>query len=85
MPATVFEGVVPLSFQLKTPDEKVITIDSKTTRTIVSETLKPLYLNSRILGNFQYAIAVKGKNTINFEQLIRKAIKFSAVEIIWGM
>lgn len=85
LPATVFEGVVPLSFQLKTPDEKVITIDSKTTRTIVSETLKPLYLNSRILGNFQYAIAVKGKNTINFEQLIRKAIKFSAVEIIWGM
>ncbi|MGB9934618.1 methyltransferase domain-containing protein [Thermodesulfovibrio yellowstonii] len=84
LPGTVFEGVVPLSFQLKLPDEKIINIDANTTRGIVAETLKPLYLNSRLLGNFQYAIAVKGRSLINFEEIIKKAIKYSAIEIIWG-
>lgn len=84
LPGTVFEGVVPLSFQLKLPDEKIINIDANTTRGIVAETLKPLYLNSRLIGNFQYAIAVKGRSLINFEEIIKKAIKYSAIEIIWG-
>lgn len=84
LPGTVFEGVTPLSFHLKLPNEQTVNIDSNTTKAIVAETLKPLYLNSRLLGNFQYAIAVKGKNKINFEELIKKSIKYSAVEIIWG-
>ncbi|MDW7971682.1 MAG: methyltransferase domain-containing protein [Thermodesulfovibrio sp.] len=84
LPATVFEGVIPLSFQLKTSDGKIIDIDYNTTKSIVSATLIPLYLNSKILGNFQYVIAVKGKAPINLEEMIKKAIKYSAVEIIWG-
>ncbi|MCS7214566.1 MAG: methyltransferase domain-containing protein [Thermodesulfovibrio sp.] len=84
LPSTVFEGVNPLSFQLKTPDNKVVDIDLKTSSSIVSEILKPLFLNSRHLGNFQYVIATKGHSSINFEEIIKKAIKYSAVEIIWG-
>ncbi|MEJ5226425.1 methyltransferase domain-containing protein [Thermodesulfovibrio sp.] len=84
LPGTVFEGVTPLSFQLKLPNEQTINIDSKTTKAIVAETLKPLYLNSRLLGNFQYAIAVKGKSPINFEEVIKRAIRYSAVETIWS-
>lgn len=84
LPATIFEGVIPLSFQLKTSDGKIIDIDYNTTKSIVSAALIPLYLNSKILGNFQYVIAVKGKAPINLEEMIKKAIKYSAVEIIWG-
>lgn len=84
LPGTVFEGVTPLSFQLKLPNDQAINIDSNTTKTIIAETLKPLYLNSRLLGNFQYAIAVKGKSPVKFEELIKRAIRYSAVEVIWG-
>lgn len=84
IPSTVFEGVTPVAFNLKTSEEKVINIDSTTTMAIVSQILKPLYLNSQFLGNFQYAIAVKGRNSINFEEIIKKSIKYSAVELIWG-
>ncbi|WP_353683441.1 methyltransferase domain-containing protein [Thermodesulfovibrio sp. 3907-1M] len=84
IPGTVLEGVNPFSVNLKLPDGKTINIDTNLTKAIVLETLKPLYLNSRLLGNFQYAIAVKGKNSINLEEIIKKAIKYSAVEIIWG-
>jgi len=84
LPGTVLEGVVPLSFDLKLPDGKVVNIDANVTKAIVFETLKPLYLNSRFLGNFQFAIAVKGKSSVNLEEIIKKAIKYSAVEIIWS-
>lgn len=84
IPGTVLEGVTPFGIDLKLPDGKTINIDANVTKAIVLETLKPLYFNSRLLGNFQYAIAVKGKNKINLEELIKKAIKYSAVEIIWG-
>jgi hypothetical protein len=84
LPGTVLEGVTPLGFDLKTNDGKIVNVDANITRVVVLETLKPLYLNSRLLGNFQYAIAVKGRCPINLEELIKKAIKYSAVEIIWG-
>ncbi len=84
LPATVFEGVEAKYFQIKTPDDKLINIDKNTIKFIVAETLKPLYLNSRLLANFQYALALKGGNKISFESIIKRAIKYSAVEIIWG-
>lgn len=84
IPGTVLEGVTPFGFDLKQPDGKVINISPDITRIIILESMKSLYLNCRFLGNFQYAIAVKGKNSINFEELIKKAIKYSAVEIIWS-
>jgi len=84
LPGTVLEGVTPLGFDLKTNDGKIVNVDANITRAVVLETLKPLYLNSRLLGNFQCAIAVKGQNSIHFEELIKKSIKYSAVDIIWG-
>ncbi len=84
LPATVFEGVEVKHFQMKLSDERVINIDKNTIMSIVAETLKPLYLNSRLLGNFQYAIALKGGNKIPFGSIIKRAIKYSSVETIWG-
>lgn len=84
IPGTVLEGINPPTVDLKMPDGKTYTIDTNATRAIVLESLKPLYLNSRNLGNFMYALAVKGYSDINWEEIIRKSIKFSAVEIIWG-
>lgn len=81
IPGTVLEGVTPPVVTINLEDGRVINLD---TTGIILETLKPLYLNSRYLGNFQYALAVKGKSSIDWERVIQRAIRFSAVEIIWG-
>jgi ADP-heptose:LPS heptosyltransferase/2-polyprenyl-3-methyl-5-hydroxy-6-metoxy-1,4-benzoquinol methylase len=81
IPGTVLEGVTPLVVTINLEDGRAINLD---TTGIILETLKPLYLNSRYLGNFQYALAVKGKSSIDWERVIHRAIRFSAVEIIWG-
>jgi ADP-heptose:LPS heptosyltransferase/SAM-dependent methyltransferase len=78
---TVLEGVTPPVVTINLGDGRAINLDSTG---IILETLKPLYLNSRYLGNFQYALAVKGKSSIDWERVIHRAIRFSAVEIIWG-
>ncbi|GAB6182479.1 methyltransferase domain-containing protein [Thermodesulfovibrio hydrogeniphilus] len=84
IPGTVLEGVNPPAVDLKMPDGKVFTIDANASRAIVLETLKPLYLNSPYLGNFQYALAVKGSLGVDIESMIKRAIRMSAVEIIWS-
>ncbi len=81
IPGTVLEGVTPPVVTINLEDGRAINLD---TTGIILETLKPLYLNSRYLGNFQYALAVKGKSSIDWERVIQRAIRFSAVEIIWG-
>jgi len=81
IPGTVLEGVTPPVVTINLDDGRAINLD---TTGIILETLKPLYFNSRYLGNFQYALAVKGKSSIDWERVIQRAIRFSAVEIIWG-
>jgi ADP-heptose:LPS heptosyltransferase/2-polyprenyl-3-methyl-5-hydroxy-6-metoxy-1,4-benzoquinol methylase len=81
IPGTVLEGVTPPVVTINLGDGRSINLD---TTGIILETLKPLYLNSRYLGNFQCALAVKGKSNIDWEGVIHRAIRFSAVEIIWG-
>jgi ADP-heptose:LPS heptosyltransferase/SAM-dependent methyltransferase len=81
IPGTVLEGVTPPVVTINLGDGRAINLN---TTGIILETLKPLYLNSRYLGNFQYALAVKGKSSIDWERVIHRAIRFSAVEIIWG-
>jgi SAM-dependent methyltransferase len=81
IPGTVLEGVTPPVVTINLEDGRAINLD---TTGIILETLKPLYLNSRYLGNFQCALAVKGKSSIDWERVIQRAIRFSAVEIIWG-
>jgi len=81
IPGTVLEGVTPPVVTINFEDGRAINLN---TTGIILETLKPLYLNSRYLGNFQCALAVKGKSSIDWERVIHRAIRFSAVEIIWG-
>jgi ADP-heptose:LPS heptosyltransferase/SAM-dependent methyltransferase len=81
IPGTVLEGVTPPVVTINLEDGRAINLN---TTGIILETLKPLYLNSRYLGNFQCALAVKGKSSIDWERVIQRAIRFSAVEIIWG-
>ena len=81
IPGTVLEGATPPVVTINLEDGRAINLN---TTGIILETLKPLYLNSRYLGNFQYALAVKGKSSIDWERVIQRAIRFSAVEIIWG-
>jgi ADP-heptose:LPS heptosyltransferase/2-polyprenyl-3-methyl-5-hydroxy-6-metoxy-1,4-benzoquinol methylase len=81
IPGTVLEGVTPPVVTINLEDGRAINLN---TTGIILETLKPLYLNSRYLGNFQCALAVKGKSSIDWERMVHRAIRFSAVEIIWG-
>ncbi len=84
IPGTVSEGINIKAFEFATEQGSKVTIPNNVTASILFELLKPLFLNSKNLGNFQYAIAVKGKSPLNLEGLILRAIRFSAVEIIWG-
>jgi len=81
---TILEGINPPDVEIKYPDGKNITLPKGTATAILLDTLKPFYLNSRILGNFQYAIAVKGKSNYDWEKIIKRSIRYSTVEIIWG-
>ncbi|SHK21141.1 methyltransferase domain-containing protein [Thermocrinis minervae] len=84
IPGTVLEGITPPEVILQ--DQKLgnITIPRSTVTQLIINTLKPLYLNSRLLGNFQFAIAVKGKSDIDWERVVSRAIRLSAVEIIYN-
>jgi len=84
IPETVLEGIDPKEVEIRQQNGKSLIIPRNATSLIVTNILKPLYLNSRFLGNFQYALAIKGKTNYNWEEAIKRAISYSAVEIIWG-
>ena len=84
IPGTVLEGIDPKEVEIRQQNGKSLIIPRNATSLIVTNILKPLYLNSRFLGNFQYALAIKGKTHNNWEEIIKRAISYSAAEIIWG-
>ena len=79
---TVLEGITPKEFEFKNKDQTIF-VPKDISTAIILDTLKPLYINSRFLGNFQYAIGVKGKSGLNWEEIIKRAIACSAVDIMW--
>ncbi|QER41742.1 methyltransferase domain-containing protein [Thermodesulfobacterium sp. TA1] len=80
---TVLEGINPQSVEVETEDNQKIILSSDLIKNLILENLKPLYLNARYLGNFQYAIGVKGKSGIDWEKILQRAIRISAVDIMW--
>ncbi|MCM8820146.1 MAG: methyltransferase domain-containing protein, partial [Candidatus Omnitrophica bacterium] len=80
---TILEGINPKEFELKYKDQSIV-IPKEVSTFIILDTLKPLYVNSRFLGNFQYAIGVKGLSELNWEEIIKRAIAYSAVDIMWS-
>lgn len=83
LPGTVLEGLTPKDFTLNTQQGQSVTLPKEVITVIILEVMKPLYVNARYLGNFQYAIGVKGKSGINWEKVIREAIAISAADIMW--
>jgi len=84
IPGTVLEGINPKEVEIRQQNGKSLIIPRNATSLIILDAFKPLYLNSRFLGNFQYALAIKGKTHNNWEETIKRAISYSAAEIIWG-
>jgi ADP-heptose:LPS heptosyltransferase/2-polyprenyl-3-methyl-5-hydroxy-6-metoxy-1,4-benzoquinol methylase len=80
---TVLEGLAPKSVSLNTQQGQSITLPKEVITAIILDVMKPLYVNARYLGNFQYAIGVKGKSGINWEKIISEAIAISAADIMW--
>lgn len=80
---TILEGITPKAVELTTQNGQKITLPKEVTTAIILDTMKPLYVNARYLGNFMYAIGVKGKSGINWEKVIRDAIAISAADIMW--
>ncbi len=80
---TVLEGITPKSVELTTQEGQKITLPKEVSTAILFDAMKPLYVNARYLGNFQFVIAVKGKSGINWERVLRDAIATSAVDIMW--
>ncbi len=88
LPGTLLEGIYPTkSFTVPVDvngQTANLNITPEWTSKILINYATPLYINSRTLGNFQCAIVVKGQAKVNLEELIGRAIRMSAVEIIWG-
>lgn len=85
IPGTLFEGVKPVPFKLKLANGNEIPVSPQVSAKVLIESLKPLYLNAPNLGNFQYALAVKGSSPVSdLSELISRAIRFAAVESVWG-
>jgi len=80
---TVLEGITPKEVVLKLDNEQTLLLPRETVTAIILDAFKPLYVNARFLGNFQYAIACKGKSGIPWEKVLRDAIAISAVDIMW--
>lgn len=80
---TVLEGLNPKGFNITQDERIVMTLPGKAVSVIILSNLNDLYVNARFLGNFQYAIGVKGKSGINWEKVISDAIAISAADIMW--
>ncbi|HBT03397.1 MAG: Methyltransferase type 12 [Thermodesulfobacterium sp. 37_54] len=83
IPGTVLEGITPKSAEVELDEGQRLFIPSRFTANLVLANLTPLYINARYLGNFQYAIGIKGKSGLNWEKIIQRAINISAVDILW--
>lgn len=81
---TVLEGINPKEVTVPLQNNQHISIPKGVVTAILFETLRPLYVNARFLGNFQFAIGIKGVSGIDWEKLIKRAIGISAVDILWG-
>ncbi|MCX7872906.1 MAG: class I SAM-dependent methyltransferase, partial [Caldimicrobium sp.] len=84
LPGTVLEGVTPQEAIIPLQNNQQLTLPKGVVTSIILESLKPLYVNARYLGNFLYAIGVKGKSGLNWEKILRRAIGVSAVEFLWS-
>lgn len=80
---TILEGITPKAVELTTQNGQKITLPKEVSTAIILDAMKPLYVNARYLGNFMYAIGVKGKSGINWEKVLRDAIAISAADIMW--
>jgi 2-polyprenyl-3-methyl-5-hydroxy-6-metoxy-1,4-benzoquinol methylase len=80
---TVLEGINPKGIDITQDEKKVLNLPRQAVSAIILSNLNDLYVNARFLGNFQYAIGVKGKSGINWEKVISDAIAISAADIMW--
>lgn len=80
---TVLEGINPKDVVVSLKNNQQITLPRGITTAILLDTLKPLYINAKLLGNFMYVIAVKGKSGLDWEKILKRAIGISAVDIMW--
>ncbi|MCD6489608.1 MAG: methyltransferase domain-containing protein [Thermodesulfobacterium sp.] len=84
LPGTILEGASIKEVELRDKKLGRILLPRIIAQAIVLDAFKSLSLNARILGNFQCALAAKGKTEYNWEEVIRRTIQYSAVEIMWG-
>jgi len=84
LPGTVLEGINPKETLVYVEKEKQLILPRPLTISIILENLRSLYTNARFLGNFQYAIGVKGESNLNWEKILSTAISLSAADIMWG-
>lgn len=80
---TVLEGITPKGVSIPLENNQVLNLPGNVVAHIILSQLNPLYVNARLLGNFQFAIGVKGKSGLNWEKILREAIAISAVDIMW--
>ncbi|MBX6422743.1 methyltransferase domain-containing protein [Thermosulfurimonas sp. F29] len=85
LPGTLLEGIHPIPFTLELSGGQKLQVPSQVSAGVLIESMKPLYLNAPTLGNFQYVFAAKEKFPVSdFPSLLKRALRFSAIQSIWG-
>ena len=82
IPDSVLEGIDVKEVELKRENQRII-VPKNAVYLIILNHLNHLYLNARYLGKFLFALAIKKDENYNWEYIIKKAIKYSAVELVW--
>ncbi|MFN3406947.1 MAG: methyltransferase domain-containing protein [Caldimicrobium sp.] len=80
---TVLEGIIPREITLTLQSGQKVALPPQVVAQIILYNCNSLYVNARLLGNFQFAIAVKGQSGLNWEEVLRTAISISAADILW--
>ncbi len=86
IPMTLIEKIFIKEVTLKDDNERVFSrIPKDIVKNIIWDAFSEAYLNSRLLGKFQIAIAIKGNSLpVDLEKMIKRAIIFSGVDLTWG-
>jgi 2-polyprenyl-3-methyl-5-hydroxy-6-metoxy-1,4-benzoquinol methylase len=81
---TILEGAQIKEVELREKGKIKAILPKNFSTAVIIDAFKWLPLNARTLGNFQCAIAIKGKTNYNWEEITKRAIYYSAVETMWG-
>ncbi len=77
-------SISPREVEIKQESGKSIILNKNAVSLIVVDAVKNITFNAKLLGRFQYVLAIKGNNKLNWKKIIERSISYSSAEINYG-